>query len=59
MRPSSLLLYIKKSPNLYVERPVILKDNELDIPKPKPKAATVSALVDAGAKLPSKLSKGL
>jgi hypothetical protein len=37
---------------------VILEDDESDIPEPEPEAAAVSALVDAGAELPSELSKG-
>jgi hypothetical protein len=59
MRPNSPLLYIKQPPNPYIERPVILGDNELNTPEPVPKATTVAFSVDTGANPASELSKEL
>jgi len=58
MRPGSPLLYIKQPLNPYVDRSVVLEDDELDTPEPAPEAAAVSVSVDAGADPASKLSKG-
>jgi hypothetical protein len=57
MRPGSLLPYIKLSPDLYVDRLVILEDNESDIPEPEPEAIALSASVDASADPAFDLSK--
>jgi hypothetical protein len=52
-----LSVTIKQPPNLYIDRPVVLEDNESYTPEPVPKA--VSVLVDATANPASGLSKGL
>jgi hypothetical protein len=57
MRPSSPLLYIKQPPNLYIDLPVVLEDEELYTPKPIPKAISVS--VNASANPASRLSNRL
>jgi len=55
MRPGSPSLHIKKPPNPYADRPVVLGDDESDTPKPVPEAVAVS--IDAGADPASELSK--
>jgi hypothetical protein len=57
MRPGFLLLHIKPSLDLYINKLMILENNELDTPEPKPKITTISALIDASTNPAFDLSK--
>jgi hypothetical protein len=56
--PGSPLLHIKQPPNPYINRLVVLEDNEPDTPEPVPEAAATAISVDVGADPTSELSKG-
>jgi hypothetical protein len=57
MRPGCPLLYIKPSPDPYIDKLVILEDNESDTPKPKPETTIVSVSVDTSTNPVFDLSK--
>jgi hypothetical protein len=57
MRPGSLLLHIKPSPDLYIDRLIILEDNKSNTPEPEPKTTAVSASVNTSTNPAFNLSK--